>query len=357
MFCTQCGNTSEYGVSFCPRCGARQTPGGQRKNFATRVVGNVTDQVESAFGAKRHVNLEFSHFFSEVRKRHTKEEAEEIFIYGTPGTTPDIHDAGHLWRRPWLHSRVLAVLLLSFVGLLLIWLAFENINMLPGIMLLGAFAVPFSTLVFFYEMNAPRNISFLEMLEDFFMGGIASIAAVFPLLALILGSGTGSLSPAMLTELIEEMAKLVVIAFVMHQSDEGRYLLNGLLFGAAAGAGFASFESAGYAFTSLLAMGSDFDMLLNIALRALLAIGGHVAWAAVTGAVLSIALHRGPFSWKVFGRPEFWALFAIPVLCHGLWDWLSILVCVPLVVFIWIVLLVLIRRGFAEVNELARGES
>ena len=39
----------------------------------------------------------------------------------------------------------------------------ENALMLPGIMLLGAFATPFATLVFFYEMNAPRNISFLEI--------------------------------------------------------------------------------------------------------------------------------------------------------------------------------------------------
>ena len=353
MFCSSCGKEIDYGVTFCPHCGTKQIPEGKR-GFASRVVGGVTNRVESAIGSNRHVNLEFNHFFSEVFKKHTKEQAEEIFIYGTPQTTPDIHEAGYRWRRPWLYSRILGVLLLSMVILLVVWMLFSNSNALPGIMLLGAFAVPFATLVFFYEMNVPRNISFLEVLEDFFMGGVASILAAHPLLIVIPGAGTGSLIPAMLTSLIEEVAKLAIIAFVMHRSNEGRYILNGLLFGAAVGAGFAAFESSGYAFTALLEDGSSTDMLVNIILRALLAIGGHVAWSAVTGAALSIALKRGPFTMKVFLRPEFWGLFAIPVICHGIWDCLILLAFIPLVIAIWIVLLVLIRRGFAEINDIAR---
>ena len=353
MFCPKCGKEVDYGVTFCPHCGAKQVAEGKH-GFASRVVGGVTNRVESAIGSRRHVNLEFNHFFSEVFKKHTKEQAEEIFIYGTPQTTPDIREAGYRWRRPWLYSRILVVLLLSLAILLAVWILFDNPNTLPGIMLLGAFAVPFSTLVFFYEMNVPRNISFLEILEDFFMGGVASILAVHPLLIIIPGSGSEDLIPAMLTGIIEEVAKLAIIAFVMHRSNEGRYILNGLLFGAAVGAGFAAFESSGYAFTSLLENGSSIDMLVNIILRALLAIGGHVAWSAVTGAALSIALKRGPFTMKVFLKPEFWGLFAIPVICHGLWDWLTILVVIPLIIAIWIVLLVLIRRGFAEVNDVAK---
>ncbi len=353
MFCSMCGKEIEYGVPFCPYCGASQATT-KKKGLASRMVNGVTDRVESALGGGRHVNLEFSHFFSEVRRRHTKEEAEEIFIYGTPTTTPTIREAGYQWRRPWLYSRMLAVMLLALAGLLLIWFAFENALMLPGIMLLGAFATPFATLVFFYEMNVPRNISFLEMLEDFFMGGVASILAVYPLSIIIPGGGTDALIPAMLTGLVEELAKLVIIAFVIHRSTEGRYILNGLLFGAAVGAGFASFESAGYAFGSLLAEGSSTQMMFTIVLRGLLAVGGHVAWSAVTGAALSIALERGPFTFKVFGRARFRSLFAIPVICHGIWDWLTIYTCIPLTIIIWIILLALIRRGFLEINTLAR---
>lgn len=353
MYCGNCGKEIEYGVPFCPYCGMDQTAL-KKRGVASRVVGGVANQVESVIGGGRHVNLDFGHFFSEVRQRHTKDQAEQIFIYGTSTTTPPIQQAGYQWRRPWLYSRILGVMLLSLAGLLLVWTFFQNEYCLPGIMLLGAFATPFATLVFFYEMNVPRNISFLEMLEDFFMGGVASIVLVYPLSFIIPGSGVGTFLPAMLTGLIEEVAKLVIIAFVLHRSTEGRYILNGLLFGAAVGAGFASFESAGYAFDALLENGSSVAMMANIIIRGLLAVGGHVAWSAVTGAALSIALRRGPFTFKVFGRPEFWGLFAIPVVCHGLWDWLLLVVAIPLVLAIWIVLLVLIRRGFLEVNTIAR---
>lgn len=377
MYCGNCGKEIEYGVPFCPYCGTNQAAL-TKKGFASRVMGGMTDHVESMIGGGRHVNLEFGHFFSEVSRRHTKDQAEQIFIYGTSSTTPTIQEAGYQWRRPWLYSRILAVMLLSLAALSVIWFFFGNVLMLPGIMLLGAFSTPFATLVFFYEMNVPRNISFLEMLEDFFMGGVASIALVHPLSIFIPGNGTGAFVPAMLTGLFEELAKLVIIAFVIHRSVEGRYILNGLLFGAAVGAGFASFESAGYAFgvllkaaselspseasvamteSSIIMLESSIAMMANIIMRGLLAIGGHVAWSAVTGAALSIALNRGPFTWKVLGNPKFWGLFAIPIVFHGLWDWLTLLAVIPLVLGIWVVLLVLIRRGFLEVNMLARQHS
>ncbi len=353
MFCSQCGAEIEYGAPFCPKCGTRQAEE-KKKGFAARVVNGVTDRVEDALGDGSHVNLDFGHFFSEVRRHHTKEEAEEIFIYGTPTTTPTIQEAGYQWRRPWLYSRILAVMLLSLAGLLLVWFFFGSAVTLPGIMLLGSFATPFATLVLFYEMNVPRNISFLEMLEDFFMGGVASILVAFPLFMFFPGSGTGELVPSLLTAIVEEVAKLTIVAVVMHRSDEGRYLLNGLLFGAAVGAGFASFESAGYAFGALLEESSSMSMLFVIVFRGLLAIGGHVAWAAITGAALSIALDRGPFTWKAFISPKFWALFAIPIALHTLWDWVTLFAVIPLCIGVWIVLLALIRRGFAEVSTLAR---
>ncbi|MBR3157779.1 MAG: PrsW family intramembrane metalloprotease [Atopobiaceae bacterium] len=318
------------------------------------MVSGITDHVEGILGDGSHIDLDFSHFFSEVSHRHTKEEAEEIFICGTPTTTPTIQEAGYRWRRPWLYSRMLSIMLLSLAGLLLVWICFQNAVTLPGIILLGSFAVPFATLVFFYEMNVPRNISFLEMLEDFFMGGVASILVAHPLFALFPESGTGGFVPSLLTALIEEFAKLIIVACVIHRSNEGRYLLNGLLFGAAVGSGYASFESAGYAFISLLEFESDLSMLLTIVLRGFLAIGGHVAWAAITGVALSIALDRGPVTWKVFLNSKFWTVFAIPIAMHTLWDWFSFPACIPLCIGVWIVLLVLIRRGFSEVNSLAR---
>ena len=58
---------------------------------------------------------------------------------------------------------------------------FENPNLLPGLIFIGSFAVPFSTLIFFLEMNAPRNISIFVITTLVAIGGIASliVALVF----------------------------------------------------------------------------------------------------------------------------------------------------------------------------------
>ena len=65
------------------------------------------------------------------------------------------------------------------------------------------------------------------------------------------GSGVGSLVPALLTGATEETGKALALLIVLG-SPRYRWQLNGLLFGAAVGAGFAGFESAGYALGAAL---------------------------------------------------------------------------------------------------------
>ena len=55
------------------------------------------------------------------------------------------------------------------------------------------------------------------------------------------------------------------------------------------GAGFAVFESAGYAFQCLLSTGADSAMMDITLLRGVLAVGGHVVWTAIAGAALAAA--------------------------------------------------------------------
>jgi RsiW-degrading membrane proteinase PrsW (M82 family) len=65
-----------------------------------------------------------------------------------------------------------------------------------------------------------------------------------------------------------------------------RWILNGLLFGATIGTGFAVFESAGYAFLFGLQSGQS-AMLHVITVRGGLSIlGGHGLWTALVGAAL-----------------------------------------------------------------------
>jgi len=46
---------------------------------------------------------------------------------------------------------------------------FTNSNALPGMMFIGALAMPFTVLVFMYEVNVPRDIGFYDILRMFLL--------------------------------------------------------------------------------------------------------------------------------------------------------------------------------------------
>ena len=106
--------------------------------------------------------------------------------------------------------------------------------------------LPFSLLIFFWEMNAPRNISIYETAKMFFVGGTASLVltlflySIFPVYDL-------NYSGAIAVGVVEEVGKLAVVIYFIRKLNP-KFILNGLLIGATIGAGFAAFESAGYAF-------------------------------------------------------------------------------------------------------------
>ena len=101
------------------------------------------------------------------------------------------------------------------------------------------------------------------------------------------------------------------------------------------------------------------SMLDVIFLRGLLAPGGHVTWAAITGAAFVLAAKaRGEISTSLFGDSKFLRLFILPVALHALWDSPlsaigSEIYLVPIILtfLVWIIVLILINMGLAEVNS------
>lgn len=314
---------------------------------------SVVERLNTYVGNEQPAQLNWKVLFTDVFKKHTLDDAEEIFIAGTKTTTPAIKDVTTTWPHPWLYSRVLLACVLAFAILLCAVLVFSNGISLPGVMLLGAFAIPVATVVLFMEMNVFRDVSFYEIAKFFLLGGCASI-----LLTLILDSYAGiedlNMMTAILVGMIEEIAKLLMIFFFIRRTPY-RSVLAGLLIGAAVGAGFAAFESAGYA-QRMLTYGDSSYMLIVIGLRALFAPGGHVAWAAISGAALMIAAHGGPITAKLMFKPEFTRLFIIPVLLHALWDmpWCGYVGCTLLVILVWIIVMLFFNMGLHEAEKLSK---
>jgi RsiW-degrading membrane proteinase PrsW (M82 family) len=193
---------------------------------------------------------------------------------------------------------------------------------------MGAFAVPLSTLVLIFEMNTPRNVSVVLVGKLFVMGGLAALCAVsFEYMTAIAGKIPG---------VVEETAKFAMVLFVV-RGTRYKYELNGILFGAAVGAGFASFETSFYglinAFLPTLIEGLKAGgqggtvivtavqaMETNLVIRGVLAPFGHVVWTAIAAGAFWRVKGAQPTNLNMLFDPRFFKAFLIPVAMHTLWD-------------------------------------
>ena len=323
-------------------------------NVATRVAQGIANKVNQATGYNDVVELKVKDFFSDVFKRHTHEDVERLFACGSPETTPPLATVTATWPRPWAYARVFAVLLASLLMSVVLSLHFGNSLGLPAVFMLSAAVVNVSAVVFFFEANIARNVSFADVLRILLAGGMASI-----LLVQILPGGTGDLVLSLSTGLSEELSKALITAFFLNQMKDKRYILNGLLIGAAVGGGFALFEDSGYIFRTFSSLGVE-GMLNTVLERGLTDLCGHVAWASAEGGALALCNGTGEFSWKNFIDKRFLSILAICILLHGIWDsFISELfgeyaMTLVFTSVIWIVLIVLLHRGVSQINVLAK---
>lgn len=352
-YCGICGHCNDDDAKFCGSCGKSfQTMVNQENSTGFSWVDHINDYV----GNDKPADLNWKVLFSDVLKKHTKSEAENIFICGTQTTTPTLDSISQSWPRPWLYSRVFLVFAIAFSLLYICCAIFGNTNAIPGLIVVGSFTVPLSGLILFLEVNAYRNISLYDIALIFLVGGCASLVATLFLFSIV-GVSELDFIGALLVGIIEEVGKAVIIYYFIKRLGKPN-ILPGLLIGAAVGAGFAAFESSGYAMNYLLTGG--WDMMLDVIfLRGFLTPGGHIAWAAITGAAMVIAAKGyGKISSRILTSGEFLRLFAIPILLHALWDSpLSIigadiyLLPILLTFIVWVVVLILINMGLSEIAK------
>ncbi|MBQ2868951.1 MAG: PrsW family intramembrane metalloprotease [Akkermansia sp.] len=324
------------------------------------------------------------HFFADVFRHHSREEVLDIFCCGTPGTTPPLHAVSSAWPTPWIFARMLLACILLYFGFNWACNTFQNPNLVPGLMFVGNFAIPFCVAVFFYELNVRREVPFLEVMRAMFYGGLMS---------LIFALGLVAVSPHLLAWIagpIEEPAKLVAAILIAGSRRNGR-ILTGLLLGAGVGAGFAAFESSGYTFAELARFISSstaaqlitsinpaqgYAMAQNASLinpdavmqvRALITPFGHIVWTAISAGAYWLALKhriaegRRPcnatgIDWAAFADVRFLRIAIVPVVLHLVWNttWLEefgLLRFLILGVIAWAVALRLVHAGLQQIRE------
>lgn len=338
-FCTQCGTPLEEGAKFCTACGAavaqrppqqpqsqpqepqQQPPVGEHlqelQGYVKKGFSTFTSTINTMAGEEGEVKIPLRDLFSQVFKKHSVEEREALFVCGTKGTTPKESEMIGEWPKPWLYARVLLMFALVFAGLYFMLAEFGNANAIPGAIFVGALAVPFAFLVFFWEVNVPRNINIFDVITTFFVGGVFSLIATLIIFEILGTDGNGYIG-AIFVGIAEEVGKALVVAYYIKRRNV-KYKLNGLLLGASVGAGFAVFETAGYAFRFLLNYNLDtmMDVLLK---RGALSIGGHVIWAAIAGFGLVVAKGEEELNKNHVLDPRFLKFLGVVIALHAVWD-------------------------------------
>lgn len=370
-YCSVCGAKIEDGLTPPPApmsasipptpTDAAQTPP-PPPPFACRNIYSAPEShksfVESfsEYFGNSTVNFRLKDLFADVFKRHSLSDAEDIFICGTRYTTPPLYAVRFSWPRPWLYSRVLLIMTIAFVMLMLCLVMFDSSNAIPGVIVVGSFAMPLTTMMLFLELNAYRDVSVYKIIVTFLVGGCASLLATM-ILYMFITPGMDFVG-AIIIGVVEEIGKLIIVYYTISRLRTC-HILTGLLIGSAVGAGFAAFESAGYAFNFLLDdEGGLYTMFDVIVLRGILAPGGHVAWAAITGAAIVMAKGNRRLNTDILTSGKFLKLFAIPVVLHSIWDMPIgigediLLIPTLLTVAVWAVLIALINVGLTEVRNI-----
>lgn len=376
MQCKRCGKEIPEDSRYCPTCGEPVVEGAattegkvdaadaaagaagkvahSAMNAAVQGVQAAADRLNEVAGGTGHVELRFGDFFDEVFKKHEKGDAEELFVCGTRSTTPAPEDISREWPHPWLYSRVFLVLFAALVGLWAVTAVLEDYTGVVGFTLVASLLVNISVVVFFFETNAPRNVSFPFTLAVFLLGGILATLVAAPFTG---PTGAGSVVGA----LVGEAAKIAVLAVALPRLGRGDWVLTGMLVGAAVGAGYSVFSSVGVYVGTAGA---------TIASHVLSALGYHAALGAVEGGALALArVKRGalaPFLGLCLVFAALWNV-DVPLLSEvSLLDvtigtgpsWLSgalTLQGVVLTVAAWVVIIVLLHRGLAQINDVSDG--
>ena len=391
--CPQCGQIVETDESLngktteCPYCknsivvegAASQSScnlaNGNAMCGGESVSGKVKDAAKTAYDKMRNVDIKkvaedmhgkFNSFagleklegfslrdlLADIFKHHNKEDVENFFTVGTITTTPTIEQVDTTWPRPWIFFRALSFSAIVYFLFNVAWETFKNINLIPGLLAIGTVAVPVSALIFFFEVNVRRNVSLYFILRLVMLGGVLSL--IFSLILFELPLANIQFLGASIAGLIEEPGKLLALLVIARSTKYG-YKINGLLMGAAIGAGFAIFESMGYAFRALLITTDKGFMTDVILLRGVLSPFAHIAWTAICGAALWRVKGNNSFSFGMLANGKFWHLFLVPVILHMVWNAKFSLPYhlknIGLGLIAWIIILALIQEGLKEIRQ------
>lgn len=187
--------------------------------------------------------------------------------------------------------------------------------LVPTVILLGSFLVPVSMVVLAVSRRRESHLTAEALIVGFIGAGTLGLLLAGLTEVYFLPSAHATF---LTVGLIEETAKGLVLLAVGYRIQP-RTVRDGIALGATVGAGFAAFESSGYAFQTFIRHADDrpiVEIAQTEVARAVLAPFGHITWTAILGGALFAAARFGPF--RITAR-VLWTFIGI-ILLHAAWD-------------------------------------
>lgn len=230
------------------------------------------------------------------------------------------------WTRLPYWARVLIIGFVAWIAAILALLTTRDPTVVPTVILIGSFLMPVTFLTWVFERqhdtstardSAPTALTARRVALAFLVSGIFGISIAAVLETYLLANHPWIFYGGV--ALIEELIKAVLIVIVARGLP--RYLRrDGMVLGAAVGFGFAAFESAGYAFNTIIqAHNVELSLIVETeAVRGLLTPFGHGLWTALVGGALFYAAARNRNRFRITGNVAGW--FVVAVVLHAVWD-------------------------------------
>lgn len=278
--------------------------------------------------------ITWKEIFSDYQKPHSKADFDRLMLSGS--SLAETHSANmfQYWQKPWLFWRFLTIGLAAIAALygaeaIVISMNEACTYSAFNLLLLGVppMVPPIALMIFFWELNVPRNISIYQLIGFFAAGGLASL--VFTVIIDHYYPTYHAYAAPISEEPAKLLAAVLFIQMVAKKTNIRIYGVTGLCIGAAVGAGFGAFESAQYAYNEWIKIGGGIymtsPMLSHIFwnshfLRGVLAVGGHTLYCAPYSAAVALHCRNNRIDASTFQTEDFFRTFAVSVAVHFLWN-------------------------------------
>ena len=303
MKCPYCFREIPFST-VCPACGRALHFGGNTQFLAEVQQGHL--------GVKD--------IFAQTLKRHKKGDAFRS-LTRRPALTAEMLET---WQRPWMFLRLFVMLLIATV---LLTFAAENMSIgqtkspLHVIaFIVGSTVVPWTLLLFVWEMDMYGNISVFDLLGLMLVGGLLSLTVAIPFISLRnqIFSLTGK-PPSSWAAVSEEPAKILIAVLFILLSKRKLNALDGLVIGAAVATGFGFIETTQYGYEKMFEYNSAAIGMYIVQARNFWSIfSNHLLYTAPVLGALGLAANGEKLKLRHFLNWRVLFCMAIGMGCHAL---------------------------------------